>query len=181
MNGRSLRARLAARILTSMAVVAMLCAHAHAGPIQIVKTFDDPLVGAATFQFTIEKFVFGVWVEIPCVDEHGSCTYQFSDLAAGTSIVLGDSTSASDSWLTNGRYFIEEQTPPGWRLGSVVGTGTSFLSPGASEGQWFFSFDLADQEAGQVTLHNTTLPGPATLALLGIGLLPLALLRRRRR
>jgi hypothetical protein len=170
--------RLAASALVILAAVAMLSTPTHAISFQIVKTFDAPLIGTASFQFTIEKFTLGVWIEIPCVDSVGSCNYLFSDLPTGTSIVLADSADAS--WLTNGKYSIKELPPPGWLLDSVATTGISSSTFDRSQGRVEFTLDLSELDEGRLTLHNALVPIPGTLALLSVGLVTLQIISRRR-
>src|SRR5688572_9422410 len=119
MNLRQVTGRgLSGRLLMVLAVVAVLAAPAHAAPFQLLKTFESELVGSATFEFTIEKQMFGVWIPIPCVDDKGSCILTFSNVAASTSFVLADS---SDSWFVDGSFFFREVTPADWKLNAVEG------------------------------------------------------------
>jgi hypothetical protein len=94
-----------------------LAAPADAAPFQLLKTFDSELVGSATFEFTIETRVLGVWVEIPCVDGQGSCSLTFSNVAAGSSFMLADSDAP---WFSGGEFYVKEVAPPRWEFG--VGT-----------------------------------------------------------
>jgi hypothetical protein len=164
------------RLIMALAAVALWAAPAHAAPFQLLKTFDSGLVGSATFEFRIETRVFGVWVPIPCVDDKGSCTLTFSNVSAGTSFVLGDS---SDAWFDGGEFYIKEVAPPGWEFG--VGTsGTSFVSVDAADKEAYFTFASTSQ--GYVSLINSQqVPEPATLGMLGMGLAAALGTRRLRR
>ena len=96
----------------AIAAMAMLAAPADAAPIQLVKIFNTPLVGSAPFDYTIQTKALGIWIEIPCIDDFGSCHYDFTDIAAGTTVVLADSDL--HSWFRGGSFFVREEAPPAW-------------------------------------------------------------------
>ena len=174
MNMRPVTNRgISGRLLMTFAAVAVFAAPVSAAPFQLLKTFDSALVGSATFEFTIETKVSGFWVEVPCIDNRGSCSLTFSNVAAGTSFVLADS---SDAWFKEGQFFLQEVTPAGWRLDRVVGPGTSFLSFDPVQSEVYFDFSSTSE--GYVELVNV--PEPATLGMFGIGFAA-ALGRLRRR
>jgi hypothetical protein len=172
-TGRGVCGRL---LIATVAAVALLAARADAAPFQLLKTFDSELVGSATFQFTIETKIFGIWVAIPCVDEQGSCSLTFSNVAAGSSFVLADS---DDAWFSGGEFYVKEVAPPGWEFG--VGTsGASFVSVDSVNKEVYFTFDPASQ--GYVSLINSQqVPEPAAVGMLGIGLAAALGTRRPRR
>jgi hypothetical protein len=156
--------------------VTLLTTPAYASSFEIVKTFDTPLVGTGAFSFLIEKKVFGVWVEIPCVDNAGSCTITYSDVPAGTEFVLADTDM---SWFTSGDFYIKELAPPGWSL-DITSAGTTLFSFNPLAREAYFSFNLETGEDGNLTLHNVgEAPEPATLALLGLGVGAVRMRRRR--
>jgi hypothetical protein len=172
-TGRGVWGRL---VMITLVAVALLAAPADAAPFQLLKTFDSELVGSATFEFTIETKVFGIWVEIPCIDEQGSCSLTFSNVAAGSSFVLADS---DDPWFSGGEFYIKEVAPPGWAFG--VGTsGASSVSVDAVNKEVYFTFAPASQ--GYVSLINSQqVPEPTTVGMLGMGLAAALGTRRLRR
>ncbi len=181
------------RLLTCAFVFLALgasAASARASSFQLVMNFDTEIVGTEAFTFAFETQVLGVWVEIPCVGDIGSCTRQFTDVPAGTAIVLADT---SMSFFTSGTYYLKVTAPPRWEVDRVTFSGTEShreesLAPGVHE--VYFSFDLGKlEDEGRVTLHNVgpeyppsgSVPEPATLALVGLAVTITGLRLPRRR